>query len=104
MGSTSKGVLFFAAILIFIATLLGLESYGQDINPDPDVKACIAELKTRLNRPLSFERTLGTTSNDDVYVRFEYTAQNGFGNTIPGRVECLVSSIDGSVVILKTFD
>jgi len=87
---------------MFVGTIGVLSYYGQDISPDFDVRQCIDKLKDRLNRPLSFERKIGTTENDGVYVRFEYTAQNGFGNVIPGRVECLVS--DGEVIILKTFD
>ena len=93
-------VLFLAVVGLFI----GFKLYGEDVLPSADVKACIEELKGNLNRPLSFERKLGTTSNDGVYVRFEYTAQNGFGNVVPGRVECMVSKFGKGVLILNTYD
>lgn len=77
--------------LLVVAGFIGFQVYGQDILPNEDVKRCVENFKENLNRPTSFKRTLGTTEYEEygLYkVTFEYTAKNGFGNTIPGRVEC----------------
>ena len=96
MKSLSANKLFFLGIFMFVGTLGVLSFYGQDIHPDYKVSQCIDELESRLNRPMSFERTIGTTERDGSLVTFEYTAQNGFGNVIPGRVRCNVFN-DGRV-------
>jgi len=91
--------------LVVVGLFIGFKLYGEDVLPSADVKACIAELKGNLNRPLSFERKFGTTEFDQysLYsVRFEYTAKNGLGNVVPGRAECWMK--DGKVFNLKNFN
>ena len=91
--------------LVVVGLFIGFKLYGEDVLPSADVKACVAELKSHMNRPLSFERKFGTTKVEPyaMYnVSFEYTAKNGFGNVIPGRAECWVD--DGEVKNIKNFD
>lgn len=99
-----NSILFIVFFLVVVG-FIGFQVYGQDILPSKDVQICIKELKEKLKRPMSFERKFGTTEVEPLGVgeiKFSYTVKNGFGNTVPGRVECWVS--DGKVMLFKNYD
>ena len=93
-------------LLLIVAGAVGLKVYAYELIPTEAVTACIESTKQDLNRPLSFDRKFGTTevtgSSSLKKVKFEYTAKNGFGNDVPGAVEC--HYLNGSVMSLNHFD